>query len=307
MLKKILVPVDGSTFGEYALPMALALSHQADADIQLAMVNQPAGLMGGWEEAFESTHMMYLESLEAKVAEVAASPAPTVLLDGDVPDALCQEAIRSDSDLIVMSTHGRGGLTRVWLGSVADGVVRQSSTPVLLIRPPEGENPFLEVEKPKIRRILIPLEGSTLSEAAIEPALELGALFGASFTLLRVIEFPMMVGAYLPETLQSNQAILEEAETEARAYLEGVRSRLDDGSRQIDTDVVVNQQPARAILNYAAANNADLVSIATHGRGGVERTLLGSTTDKVIRGANTPILIVRPVKMEAATLTESVA
>ena len=307
MLKKILVPVDGSTFGEYALPTALELSRQADADIRLAMVNQPAGLMGGWEEAFQSTHITYLESLEAKVAEVAARPVSTALLDGDVPDALCQEAIRSDSDLIVMSTHGRGGLTRMWLGSVADAVVRQSSTPVLLVRPSEAEEPFLEIEGPKIRRILIPLEVSTLSEAAIEPALELGALFGASFTLLRVIEFPMMVGAYLPETLQSNQAILEEAETEARAYLEGVRSRLDDGSRQIDTDVVVNQQPARGILNYAAANNVDLVSIATHGRRGVERTLLGSTADKVIRGANTPILIVRPVKRVAAALTESVA
>ena len=307
MLKKILVPVDGSTFGESALPTALELSRGTDADIRLAMVNQPAGLMGGWEEAFQSTHMTYLESLEGKVAEVAARSAPTALLDGDVPDALCQEAIRSDSDLIVMSTHGRGGLTRMWLGSVADAVVRRSSTPVLLVRPSEGEEPFLEIEGPKIRRILIPLQVSTLSEAAIEPALELGALFGASFTLLRVIEFPIMVGAYLPETLQSNQAILEEAETEARAYLEGVRSRLDDGSRQIDTDVVVNQQPARGILNYATANNVDLVSIATHGRGGIERTLLGSTADKVIRGANTPILIVRPVKRVAAALTESVA
>jgi nucleotide-binding universal stress UspA family protein len=307
MFKKILVPVDGSAFAESALPTALELSRRTDAVIWLAMVNQPAGLIGGWEEAFQSTHIAYMESLEGKVAEVAARPASTALLDGDVADALCQEALRSDSDLIVMSTHGRGGLTRVWLGSVADAVVRQSSTPVLLVRPPEGEQPFLEVEEPKIRRILIPLEGSTLSEAAIEPALELGALFGASFTLLRVIEFPIMVGAYLPETLQSNQAILEEAETEARAYLEGVRSRLDDGSRQIDTDVVVNQQPARGILNYAAANNADLVSIATHGRGGVERTLLGSTADKVIRGANTPILIVRPVRREAPALTESVA
>jgi nucleotide-binding universal stress UspA family protein len=283
------------------------LSRRADADIRLAMVNQPAGLMGGWEEAFQSTHTMYIESLEGKVAEVAARSTPTALLDGDVPDALCQEAIRSDSDLIVMSTHGRGGLTRMWLGSVADAVVRQSSTPVLLIRPPEGEEPFLEVEKPKIRRILIPLEGSALSEAAIEPALELGALFGASFTLLRVISFPIVAGSYLPETLQTNRSILDEAEKEARAYLQQVRSSLDDGSRQIDTEIVVSQQPARGILNYASANNVDLVSIATHGRGGVERTLLGSTADKVIRGAHTPILIVRPVKREAAALTESVA
>jgi nucleotide-binding universal stress UspA family protein len=307
MLKKILVPVDGSAFGELALPMALKLSWRADANIRLAMVNQPAGLMGGWEEAFQSTHTTYLESLEEKVAEVAAGPAPTALLEGDVPDALCQEAIRSDSDLIVMSTHGRGGLSRMWLGSVADAVVRQSSTPVLLIRPPEGEEQFLEVEEPKIRRVLIPLEGSTLSEAAIEPALELGALFGASFTLLRVIAFPMVAASYLPEMVQTSRSIVKEAETEARAYLERVRSSLDDGSRQIDIDVVVNQQPARGILDYAAANNVDLVSIATHGRSGVERTLIGSTADKVIRGANTPILIVRPVNEEAGAVTQSVA
>ena len=167
----------------------------------------------------------------------------------------------------------------------------------MLVRPPEGEKSFLEVEEPKIRRILIPLDGSSLSEAAIEPALELGALFGASFTLLRVIAFP---------TLQTNRSILHEADAEARAYLEGVRSDLDDGSRKIGIDIVVNQQPARGILGYAAAKNADLISIATHGRGGVGRTLLGSTTDKVVRGASTPILIVRPLKREAA-LTESVA
>ena len=195
----------------------------------------------------------------------------------------------------------------MWLGSVADAVVRQSSTPVLLVRPPEGEGQFLEVEEPKIRRVLIPLEGSTLSEAAIEPGLELGSLFGASFTLLRVIAFPIVGSSYLPETVQTNRSILEETEKEARAYLERVRSRLDDGSRQIDIDVVVNQQPARGILDYAAADNADLVSIATHGRSGAARVLLGSTADKVIRGANTPILIVRPVDGGAAAITESVA
>jgi len=310
MIRTILVPVDGSAFAECALSLALALSEKTGAEIRLAMVNEPLDLTPGpWAEAFLSTHVEYLDSITRSIANRLApgTHLSSALLEGEVAHALCIEAIDSGADLIVMSTHGRGGLTRMWLGSVADAVVRRSSTPVLLVRPSEGEEPFLEIEGPKIRRILIPLQVSTLSEAAIEPALELGALFGASFTLLRVIEFPIMVGAYLPETLQSNQAILEEAETEARAYLEGVRSRLDDGSRQIDTDVVVNQQPARGILNYATANNVDLVSIATHGRGGIERTLLGSTADKVIRGANTPILIVRPVKRVAAALTESVA
>ncbi len=233
MLKKILVPVDGSAFGEAALPTALELSRQADADIRLAMVGEPAGVTGGWEEAFRSAHTIYLEHVQGAVTEDAARPASTALLDGDVADALCQEAMRAESDLIVMSTHGRGGLTRMWLGSVADAVVRQSSTPVLLVRPPAGDEQSLEVEEPTVRRVVIPLDGSTLSEVAIEPALELGTLFGASFTLLRVIAYPIGASSYLPDTMQTNVSILEEDEEEARAYLERIRTSLDDGPRQI--------------------------------------------------------------------------
>jgi nucleotide-binding universal stress UspA family protein len=307
MLKKILVPVDGSTFGEAALPTALELSRRADADIRLAMVNEQAGATGGWQENFRRLHTTYLENLEGRVEEGSAGPASMVLLEGEVADTLCQEAMRSNSDLIVMSTHGRGGLTRMWLGGVADAVIRQSSTPVLLVRPPEGDEQSLEVEEPTIRRVVIPLDGSTLSEAAIERALELGHLFGARFTLLRVVAFPTTVSTYLPDEMQDSRSILEKAEEEARAYLERVRVSLDDGSRQIDIDVAVSPQPARGILDYVAANKADLVSIATHGRSGVGRLLVGSTADKVIRGANTPILIVRPADEEAASLTKSVA
>ena len=100
---------------------------------------------------------------------------------------------------------------------------------------------------------------------------------------------------------------MEEAEEEARAYLERVRTSLDDGSHQIDVDVVVHQQPARGILDYVGANSADLVSIATHGRSPVTRILLGSTADKVIRGADTPVLTVRPVDDGATAATASVA
>ena len=306
MFKKILVPVDGSALGEAALPAVLELSRRADADIRLTMVDEVAGAIGLWQVAIRDAHT-YLENLEGKVAEAAARPVSTVRLEGRAPDALCQEATRSDADLIVMSTHGRGGLTRMWLGSVADAVVRQSASPVLLVRPQEGDEQFLEAQELTIRRVVIPLDGSTLSEAAIEPALELGRLFGASFTLLHVISHPTGASSYLPHTMRTNFSTLEKAEDQARSYLERVRTSLDDGSRQIDVDVVVGQQPARGILDYVAANNADLVSIATHGRSPVTRVLLGSTADKVIRGATTPILIVRPVDDEAAAVTESVA
>ena len=133
MLKTILVPVDSSAFGEAALPTALELSRRADADIRLVMVDEVAGASGFSHVALQNSHT-YLKDLEGKVAEAAARAASTVRLLGHVPDALCQEATRSDCDLIVMSTHGRGGVTRMWLGGVADAVVRQSSIPVLLVR-----------------------------------------------------------------------------------------------------------------------------------------------------------------------------
>ena len=129
MLKKILVPVDGSAFGEAALPTALTLSRRARARIRLAMVNEPAGATGAWGEAFRSGHTTYLKRLDRRLAEDIALPASTVLLDGDVADALCQEATHSNADLIVMSTHGRGGFTHR-LRSCWSGPRKEMNSPV---------------------------------------------------------------------------------------------------------------------------------------------------------------------------------
>jgi len=205
-----------------------------------------------------------------------------------------------------MSTHGQGGLTRMWLGSVADGVLGAAPVPILLVRP-DGDDPIGPGEPGVIRHVVVALDGTSFAESVLEPALEMGRLFGASFTLLRTVTYPAMVSVYLPDTVIDNEDFLRQAEEDAQAYLEAVRARIDDGTGRIDIEVLVGHRPATAVLDYVAESGADMVALASHGRHGVARAVLGSVTDKVLRGSHTPVLIVHPVEVERDEHSEEVA
>ena len=296
MIRTILVPVDGSAFAECALPLALALSEKTGAEIRLAMVNEPLDLTPGpWAEAFLNNHVEYLDSITGSMANRLgpSTPLSSALLEGEVAHALCAEAIDSHVDLIVMSTHGHGGFTRIWLGSVADGVLSESPVPVMLVRPQESGTGGL-VSPETLSHIVIPLDGTAFGEAALEPALELGDRFGASYTLLRTVAYPAMVSPYLPDTVQYNALLMKQLEAEAEAYLETVRQKVDNGSRQVGTQVLINQGAAGGVLKYVAASGADFVAMASHNRHGIARVALGSVADEVMRGSHTPVLIVHP-------------
>lgn len=309
MIKKILVPVDGSAFAESAIPMALSVADKAGADIRLAMVNEPVNLPPGvWAEAFLANHSRYLdsvtESVEGRVGE--GTKVSSVLLEGEVSRALCEEVTSSNADLVVISTHGHGGLARMWLGSVADAVLRDSPAPVLLVRPTEEAEG--EPDAPdSFSAILVPLDGSTFAEAAIGPALELSHLFDAPITLMKTVSYPVMISSYLPDTAEQNQAFVRQAEDEARDYLDLVRSRYPDESPPIELEVLVSPRPATGVLEHVAAGGPDLVAMASHARHGIARAALGSIADKVIRGSKTPVLIVHPTDEELHVRSEEVA
>lgn len=311
MIGKILVPVDGSAFAECALPLALALSEKTGAELRLAMVNEPLDITPGpWAEAFLSNHMEYLDSITRSMAHRVAPTTrlSSTLLEGEVAQALCAEAIASDVDLIIISTHGHGGLTRMWLGSVADAVLRESNIPVMLVRPRETETETDGLVSPEtIKHVVIPLDGSAFGEAALKPALEFGDRFGASYTLLRTVAYPSMISPYLPDTVQHNALLMKQLEEDAWAYLETIRKEVDDGSRQVDARVLVNKGPASGVLEYVAASGADFVAMASHSRHGIARFTLGSVADKVIRGSHTPVLIVHPQRVEGTASSEEVA
>src|SRR5262249_53458191 len=133
---------------------------------------------------------VYLQEVLQRLAPLAPVRVTSDLLEGPVATAVLHRAVATGTDLIIMTTHGRGPLTRLWLGSVADQLLRQAPVPILLVRPQKGQ-PDL-AWKPKLDRVLIPLDGSDLAETILEPALALGSLVQAHYTLLHVLE-PLIV------------------------------------------------------------------------------------------------------------------
>ena len=212
--------------------------------------------------------------------------------DQTVPDMLASYAATANSDLIVMTTHGRGGLERFWLGSVADALVRASPVPVLLVRPDEHHP---AAQPPTFRKILIPLDGSALAEQVLEPALMLGAPMEAEYTLLHVVQPRVLVrwGAFTTPTDLDFEAT-QRRQIDAQHYLERVARPLRATGKQVILRVVVAEQAAPAILEEARQHGIDLIAIATHGRSGLGRLLLGSVADKVVRRTDVPLLLYRP-------------
>jgi nucleotide-binding universal stress UspA family protein len=145
------------------------------------------------------------------------------------------------------------------------------------------------------RHILIPLDGSGLAEQILEPALALGDLTQTAYTLLGVVE-PLVVPGYAPlaQAAPLDVQVTQMVQAEAQRYLDDLAQRLRAGGRQVHTRTLFAGQPAVAILDAARANGADLIALATHGRSGLARLLIGSVADKVRRGADMPVLLYRP-------------
>ena len=203
-------------------------------------------------------------------------------------DSILERARTGKADLIVMTTHGRGPLSRFGLGSVADELIRRAPMPVLLVRPSE-KAPGI-IPEPVLDNILIPLDGSALAEQVLEPALELARLMEARCSLLRVVESRSSPGDGTPGGPPEK--------AQAEAYLEHVAGRLREQGLQVRTRVVVARHAAEAILEEAEAQASNLIALATHGRGGLKRLLLGSVADKLVRGATSPVLVYRPTDKE---------
>lgn len=295
MYRKILVPLDGSTFGEHALPMALGIARAAGSSVEVIHAHALTAPV----TAPEVVHDMGLDStlrdqeekyLAGVVQRVSGMTVTSKLLDGPPADVIREEAIATKADLIVMTTHGRGRVSRFWLGSVADELVRSSPIPLLLVRAREGV-PDLAAPL-NIKRVLIPLDGSALSEQILQPALALGGLGGAEYLLVQAIEPLGYIGPHMAEI---DPAMLQQTQESAQAYLQKTAALLRARALNVQTRVLVGRSAAAAILEEAQTHRSDLIALATHGRGAVARMLLGSVTDKVVRGANLPLLVFRPL------------
>jgi nucleotide-binding universal stress UspA family protein len=313
MPKAILVPLDGSTFAEHALPVAIDLARRTGSRLHLVQVHEqpafpvdPNGLIAEyaeWEHAMMLREEEYLRATANRCMETAGLAARTELLEGPPANALATYANELESGMVVMTTHGRGGISRAWVGSVADALVRRCRVPVLLLRPPTTAGNGRDALLP--RHVLIPTDGSALSERIIEPALALGTLGGARYTLLRVaLPVPLVpVGS----TPGRQRELAERERMQAVHQLDAVARPLRARGIDVETVVVHDSLPATAILEFAAENAVDMIALATRGRGGWSRVALGSVADKVMRGSLLPVLLYRPPVPEAANGAEAMA
>lgn len=264
--------------------------------MELVTVHEPvpAFAEADWEASAREWSEHYLEEVGRRLGE-SGCDTETVVISGAVAGELEKRVDAVGADLVVMATHGRGALSRAWLGSVADHFVRHSPCPVILITPDEEEAAVDLEADPDISTILVPLDGSGFSDAVLDHAVGLARLFGARLHLLQVVAYPMEIASpYLPHTVQMNQKVVEDAKASAEARLETVAREPRERGIEVATQVFVDTQAGHGILEAAEETDAGLIAMATHARSGVSRTFLGSTTDKVVRAAHRPVFLYRP-------------
>jgi nucleotide-binding universal stress UspA family protein len=292
-----MVPLDGSIVGEHALPIAVDIARRAGAALHFVHVHAldlsvlaefPSG--EPLDMAIQEAERAYLASVAARVAANWDGPVTTALCEGTIATALHDYVLEQGIDLVVMTTHGRGGIVRAWLGNIADTLVRTLPVPVLLAHP-HNEAPELQ-RAPAIAHILVPLDGSPLGEQVLEPALALGGEELRAITLLHTVE-PIALsymGLGYGEPIQRAQKDSEEA---AYHYLELVAERIRRPGLTVLIRVEIGA-PAPSTLYYAGSHDIDMIALATHGRGGIARFALGSIADKVARGTSLPVLLYHP-------------
>ncbi|HEU5098409.1 MAG TPA: universal stress protein [Roseiflexaceae bacterium] len=295
MYRSILVPLDGSPFAEHALPLAASIARHSSAMLHLVHVHVATGsvdidLMPHPDEAEQRVSVLaYLDDVAARISADGVIPITTALLDAPVSHALHSYAATHGVDLTVMTTHGRGALSRLWVGSVADRLMRQSTGPVLLVHPHDGA---AEADSaPTFKHMLIPLDGSALAEQILPHALALGSLMQADYTLLQVTELALASTELYGSEFDS--AVQERVRGRAQRYLDHLAAPLRAEGMNVRAEIAIGW-PAQQILQYAHDHNIDAIALATHGHGGLARLLMGSVSDKVVRGATGPVLLYRP-------------
>ncbi len=278
MLSKILVPVDGSALGARAVPCAARLARPTNAGVTLIEAVPDLALIQHAEAELAHAVERLRHQGSAATAAVHCGDPASVILDG-VQDRR--------ADLIVMSTHGRSGVGRWLYGSVADSVLRRSSVPVLLV--PATCDRALDRQGPI--RIVVALDGSELSAEVLAPAAAVAQALGAEMVLLRVVEqhdYGMYAGATTGLTDHA-----EERRAEAQRLLEAMVDELRLAGHTARARAIVGH-PAETIATTAREEQASAIAMATHGRGGLVRFVLGSVATGTLRRADVPLLLARP-------------
>ncbi|MFN8512630.1 MAG: universal stress protein [Thermomicrobiales bacterium] len=282
MADMIVVPLDGSALAERALPYAQALAERADAHVLLLRAVPDQGAGAGQSSAALAVADDYLRAVAGRISPPSRA-VDSVVLPGDGARVVTEHSVIPGVVCIAMSTHGHSGRGRWLFGGTADKILRQSHAPVLLV--PSGGECHWSSRLPQ--GILVPLDGSALAEAALEPAATFARLLGIPLTLLLVGGRPYEMSGFEitagdpTADIAGAQIYLEERAAPLRATGLAVATRVEVG------------YPATVIASVAE-EGAMLVALTTHGYGGAAHLVLGSIATSVVRRSDAPVLLVRP-------------
>jgi nucleotide-binding universal stress UspA family protein len=322
MFHRILVPLDGSRRAESSIPVAARLARATHGTIMLMRSVEPLTPYG----PYLSEPVGPASTVSSQQRDLAASYLTQVLTDealsglkavtrvteGPAAESILTLCQAEQIDLVVLCAHGMTGYHRWRLGGVAQHVVRHAPTPVLLLNEFSPGSPAKQIET--VRRALIPLDGSSLAEAAIAPAIQLMAALAPQSGRLRLLR---IISPYAAEEQETTPAeVISQANQQLQRLVEQLRAAPTEQLHlAIDYSVILDADPAERILSVSEppynplrdkADQADqtagydVIVMATHGRTGVLRWALGSITERVLQATGLPLLIVRPIVEQPA-------
>ena len=308
MVRSILVPVDGSPSAEQALTLAARLAARDGARLDLVLVTErvsPLEMALGapvpeprLDYALRQERVVYLTDLAKRIERDQSVRATANVSEGPVADTLARLVAEGDTDLVMMTTHGRGGMSPTWLASTADALVSRVDIPVLVVRPSEGHEPQAVAAAFPPRRVLIPLDGSELAESVLDAAVAVGGS-SATYILARASDAEAVHGLTV-EIVGLERDAAADLRTRVHDYLNAVAAGLRARGLQVETKALHGRDLAEAILDTANASRADLIAIAMPAGDIMERLVVGIVAEQIARGTAVPVLLRRPVQAPKA-------
>jgi len=296
MFTRIGVPLDGSKTAKSVLPYVRALSRDLRLPVNLISaidlvemarsVSAAEGLF--LDRLVESEKKMRLEYLQEIAKHFTGQAVECHILNGN-PETVISEAAAHDKDmLLAMATHGRSGLNRWLLGSVAEKVLRGTSNPLLLVRASETS---LVDDQAELKTIIVPLDGSPLAETVLSPVGDLAKKLNLAVILFRAYSIPYGLYDVGGGFALDLDRLLAQTETDALHYLEEKSDFLKKAGVLNVTIASRQGYGADEIIGYAGRTPDFLIAMCSHGRSGVRRWSLGSVTETVVRHGHNPVLI----------------
>lgn len=312
MFNTILVPLDGSQLADCVLPHVIAIAHSFDSEVTLLRMLEKTQA-GTSAQLFDLVNWqinktratLYLEKIKARFQR-EKTRAQTAVIEGLVADGITEYAHSHGIKLIVLSSHGRNGLTRWGISSITQKIIMSAQTSLLIVRAhQDGIHSDELSEKLLYKRILVPLDGSQRAENVLPIVTQLAQFHRSQIHLVQIIQTPEMARQMPPtrEDVDLSNRIVSRNQEEAERYLEQLKSRSFLEGLTIQIHLITSDNTAVALHQLVEQENIDMVALSAHGYSGIHQWPYGSMVNNFVQYGKVPLLIVQdlPAKLDLAS------